>query len=447
MGNQQPLKLFLMLLISTVYIFSFSQIGALAYSTFSENRSYFAEGTIIGNVPVGGKTKNEAVALVEEEISKWLDQTRITLEYVGNSEPLDLSYIEFDAQASVENAQSGIRNLVAATISPLNEFLKSLSPSIKLEEFNVKALENEILNHAQVLEPGEYIYRVENFYVSASLKESTVIEQSPIALNQGDEEIKVFDGKKIKIEPKTLFSLLNYLKDEQLHTLSEQTLNKIASAVYTVILPTNFSVLERHISSTLPSYAVLGFEAKVDVKKNFDLAFSNPNDSEYAIEFAVKDGSLVVSLTGPEFLNEYTIALDDERSFEPKTIKQYSPQIKTGKIVKSQGQKGLYVKVYRELYDESGALQQRMLVSEDFYAPVHRIEIYPLKNDGVDESVIEEQDETGDADTDEKATGEENGTQKDTEDKKPSGEGGEGKTKDKRQMTAYGGNPDEITKK
>ena len=47
------------------------------------------------------------------------------------------------------------------------------------------------------------------------------------------------------------------------------------------------------------------------------------------------------------------------------------------------------------MYDESGALQQRMLVSEDFYAPVHRIEIYPLKNDGVDESVIEEQDETG----------------------------------------------------
>ena len=195
-----------------------------------------------------------------------------------------------------------------------------------MEEFNVKALENEILNHAQVLEPGEYIYRVENFYVSASLKESTVIEQSPIALNQGKmKKLKFSTEKKSKLNRKLCFSLLNYLKDEQLHTLSEQTLNKIASAVYTVILPTNFSVLERHISITLPSYAVLGFEAKVDVKKNFDLAFSNPNDSEYAIEFAVKDGSLVVSLTGPEFLNEYTIALDDEKSFEPKTIKQYSP--------------------------------------------------------------------------------------------------------------------------
>lgn len=442
MGNQQLLRLFLVLLVSTVYIFSFSQIGALAYNTLSENRSYFAEGTIIGNVPVGGKTKKEALALVEEEISKWLDRTSITLEYMGNSKTLDLSYIQFDAQASVENARHGIRNLVAATISPLNEFLKSLSPSIKLEDFNVKALESDILNNAQVLEPGEYIYRVENFYVSASLQEDTVIEQSPIKLNQEDEEIKIFDGKKIKVEPKTLFSLLNYLKEEQLHTLSGQTLNKIASAVYTVILPTNFSILERHISNTLPSYAVLGFEAKVDVKRNFDLAFSNPNDSEYVIEFAVKKDSLIVSLKGPEFLNEYKVALDDEKSFEPKTIKQYSPQIKTGKIVKSQGQKGLYVKVYRELYDESGALLQRMLISEDFYAPVHRVEIYPLKNGETGKSAIEEnQDET------EKGTGEEIETQK--EGQKPSGEneGGERKTTDGDSDEDLWGNPDEIPKK
>ena len=96
---------------------------------------------------------------------------------------------------------------------------------------------------------------------------------------------------------------------------------------------------------------------------------------------------------------------------------------------------------------KAGHCNRGCLCQKIFTLPFTRIEIYPLKNDGVDESVIEEQDETGDADTDEKATGEENGTQKDTEDKKPSGEGGEGKTKDGRSDDGLWGNPDEITKK
>lgn len=433
MGNQQPLKLFLALLISTVYIFSFSQLGALAYNAFSGSKNYFAEGTIIGNLPVAGKTEEEAKKLVDEEISKWLANTTITVQYLGKSKTLDLSYIQFDSEASVSQAQHGIKNLVVADISSLNDFLKSLYPSINLEEFNVKALENEILNSAAVLEPGDYQYRVENFNISVSLQEDAVIKESPIVLNPQNDELEAFAGKTLKIEPKAHFSLLNSLKEEGLDTLPGQALNKIASAVYTVILPTNFTVLERHISNTLPAYAALGLEAKVDPAKNFDLAFSNPNDSEYAIQFTKKDQSLIVSLTGPEFLNEYVITMEEEKSFEPKTIVQYSP-LKKGKQVKSEGIKGLYIKVYRESHDQSGDLLQKMLISEDFYAPVHRVEIHPLRDDA---------DGTG---SDDEQTGGENGTDKD-QDEKGENNGGEDESGDERSDDDLWGSPNEIPKR
>ena len=50
-----------------------------------------------------------------------------------------------------------------------------------------------------------------------------------------------------------------------------------------MILPTNFSIIERNISEELPDYAELGFEAKVNPEKNKDLVFSNGNESSYKI--------------------------------------------------------------------------------------------------------------------------------------------------------------------
>lgn len=451
MGNQQPLKLFLVLLISTLYIFSFSQLGALAYDAFANKQGYFAEGTIIGNLPVAGKTEEEAKSLINEEISQWFANTTINVQYMEKSKALDLSSIEFDVDASVTKAEQGIRNLVQADIQELNDFLMSLSTSINLEDFNVSGLQSAILNSAKVLESGDYTFRVEDFHVSASLKEKEVIEESPITLEQQNEDLEAFAGKTIAIEGKSQFSFLKYLEEEKLQTLSEQSLNKIASAIYRVLLPTNFTIIERHISSSLPAYAVLGFEAKVNVMKNFDLAFSNPNDSQYELQFEKKNQSLIVSLKGPRFLNEYTITLEDEKTIGQKTIKQFSPLLPDGAIkVKTEGKNGLYIKVFRESHDENGALLQKKLISEDFYAPLHRIELHGL-TDGTTETENQdnpddEQNGTGDGGADQDGqNGTEDNDNKSGEDGE--GKGGEDKTADEGSDSDLWGDPNEVPKR
>lgn len=459
MRNQQPLRLFLVLLISTLYIFSFSQLGTLAYDAFANKQDYFAEGTIIGNLPVAGKTEEEAKSLVNEEVSEWFTNTNITVQYMEKSKTLDLGSIEFDVEASVSEAEQGMRNLVQARIQPLNDFLMSLSPSINLEDFNVGALQNEILNSAMVLEPGDYTFRAEDFHISASLKENEVIEELSIIFDQQNDEIGTFAGKTIAIAGKSQFSFLKYLEEEKLQTLSAQSLNKVASAIYRVILPTNFSIIERHISSSLPPYAVLGFEAKVDAKKKLDLAFSNPNDSEYALQFVKKGQSLIVSLKGPEFLNEYTISLEDEKTFAPKTIKQFSPLLEKGGVkVKSEGQNGLFVKVFRESHDENGALLQKKLISEDFYAPLHRIELHALKeststSEAPGDKTDDEQNGTGDEGTDQNGEDGQDGTEKngtgkeDTSGEAREGNGGEDKTAEDGSDSDLWGDPNEVPKR
>lgn len=453
MGNQQPLRLFLVLLISTLYIFSFSQLGALAYDAFANKQGYFAEGTIIGNLPVAGKTEEEAKSLINEEISNWFTNTTINVQYMEKSKTLDLSSIEFDVDASVSKAEQGIRNLVQVDIQPLNDFLMGLSASMNLGDFNVSALQNEILNSAMVLEPGDYTFRVEDFHISASLKEDEVIEESPITLEEGNEDIVAFADKTIEIEGKSQFSFLKYLEEEKLQTLSEQTLNKVASAIYRVILPTNFTIIERHISNSLPAYAVLGFEAKVNVMKGFDLAFSNPNDSQYALQFVKKNQSLIISLKGAQFLNEYSIALEDEKTFTPKTIKQFNPLITNGAIkVKTEGQDGLYIKVFRESHDENGALLQKKLISEDFYAPLHRIELHGLKKDNSDSegpggNDDDKQNGTGDNGVNgDGPSGTDNNGEED-KDNQPGEAGEEDETGDEGSDSDLWGDPNEVPKR
>ena len=80
MKNQQAIKLFLVLVVSTIYIFSFSQFGVFAYNSILHSNDRYAEGTMIGSVSVADKTRNEAVQLLNEEITKWQNETTLTIQ-------------------------------------------------------------------------------------------------------------------------------------------------------------------------------------------------------------------------------------------------------------------------------------------------------------------------------------------------------------------------------
>lgn len=375
MRNQQVIKLFLVIILSTTYIFSFSHFGALAYDSVINRSDEFAEGTTIGSVSVAGKTRNEAMKMVDEQLTDYLNETKITLKYKEKSEAFDLGLFHFDVENSVSKAKHGQVNSVIVKLDTIEDVLISLSPSI-LDDIHLDEVQAAILNYAENLEPGNYEIRLDPYLTGAGSE--TTIAESVIKSQFVENELDLFTGKSIEIPATSQFSLLKYVEDE-IGAVSQGSLSKIATAIYDVILPTNFDIIERHISSELPAYASLGFEAKADIDLKNDLVFSNPNEFSYFIEFENKNDSLYVSLKGPEFLNKYVIISEDKETFKPKIIRQFNPMLGPTEIkVKVAGKEGQLIKIYREHRDEKGAVLKKELIAEDFYPPVHQVEVQGL---------------------------------------------------------------------
>lgn len=355
----------------------FSHFGAYAYVSVTNHNELFSKGTTIGTLTIEEKSSEEALQLSEEQLSNWLNETTITLKYKEKSQPLDVSIFNFDLENSIKQVKMGQTNFVMVQLERLEDFLSSFSTSLPLENLKVDELESDLLASASMLEAGNYQFRLEDYLANSQESEMATLHQSSIQVdNKG--ELGLFLGKSIEIGATSQFSLLNYI-DNEIGNISSQTLSKIATAIYEVVLPTNFTIIERHISNELPTYATLGFEAKADIELNQDLIFSNPNEFSYFIEFTEEDNGIIVSLRGPELLYQYVVTTAEKESFKPKIIRQFNPKLSPTEIkVKVKGKEGQLIKVYKEQRDEQGTVIKREQAAEDFYPPIHQIEVQGL---------------------------------------------------------------------
>ncbi|MDZ5470803.1 VanW family protein (plasmid) [Bacillus sp. 31A1R] len=397
MRNQHVTKLFLILIICTTYIFCFSHFGALAYSSILDKNDTFEENTKIGPLSVEGKTIGEVDLLLADEINKWLSETTIVIQYREKSVAYDITNFEFDIVTTIAQTNQKEQNNLIVYVDSFEHFLQSLSPSLDLSIIDIDRLTEELLLSAEVLQPGAYKFKLEEFLVKDKFNEQSIITEANLKLKAVPREIRELGEVTIEIPPNSQFSLLSYLKENKTSKLSTYSLSLLGTAIYQVILPTNFSIIERHTSLELPKYANLGFEANVNADKNKDLLFANPNDYGYSIDLLIDNTRLIVQLKGPQFLNKYTILTEGKEKYKPKTIKQYTPQLTGDKFkIVNKGKDGQLIKVYREYSDEKGEILKREFISEDFYPPIYRIESHPLvgKNpiNSVDDSIENEDD-------------------------------------------------------
>lgn len=377
------IKLFLVLTMSITYIMGFSHFGALAYVSITNQNELFAKGTMIGTIGIEGKSSKQALQLTKEQLSKWLKETTITLKYKEKNQSLDINFFNFDLEYSIKQVKMGQANFVMVQLEPLEDLLSSFSTSLQLENLKVDELESDLLATATMLEAGNYQFRLEDYLANSQGSEMATLNESSIQMDS-EGELGLFLDKSIEIGATSQFSLLKYIENE-IGNISSITLSKIATAIYEVVLPSNFTIIERHISNELPTYATLGFEAKADIELNQDLIFSNPNEFSYFIEFSEENNGIEVSLRGPELLYRYVVTTDEKESFKPKIIRQFNPNLGPTEIkVKVEGKEGQLIKVYKEHLDEQGNMIKKELVAEDFYPPIHQIEVQGLivKNDG-----------------------------------------------------------------
>ncbi|MBS4216995.1 VanW family protein [Bacillus sp. FJAT-49711] len=200
----------------------------------------------------------------------------------------------------------------------------------------------------------------------------------------------------VEIKGKSQFSILQHIEKANLSSVESENMSEVASILYELIIQSNLIVMERNISNTFNDEFILGLEAKVDPQSKLDFSFYNPNEEPIHIEWKQSKGSLNAILFGSIQKEQYRIRFEEEKSYKPRIIKQYSPAITNNDFqVKEKGNDGKSITVIKEKMDVNGRVVDKEVVAEDFYLPVHKIEIHRLlkaSEKNIDEEGSLEQD-------------------------------------------------------
>ena len=372
------IKLFVVLLFSTAFIFSFSHFGAKAFEKNTIGSGKFSDGTAIGTLDVSGKTKEETQSLLEEKYIDWIKDSSMQLQYGEKSAPFDLNLFHLDAKQTMDSMKDGQKNsaFITVNLSQVKEQIDILFPQINSSDIDLDKLKDSLNSTASLFAAGSHSFDLYNNYLLADhIQKDAVINAVVIKMKNVPVDLQFIINQKptIEIPEESTFSFLNFIKENKIDTTD--SLNIIATGIYQAILPSNFTIAERDISSMLPDYAQLGYEAMVSQSKNADLVFLNPNKGKYTLEMQLENNLLKVTLKGEKLLYDYKVISKDEQKLKPKTIIQYSPLLLPGKTkIQTQGTEGQTIKMYREIYQGSELVRSE-LISEDYYPPVYQVEV------------------------------------------------------------------------
>lgn len=374
MKTRQIIKVSLIVIAFSLFTYSFTYFGASAISSQKGDESVYFDHTFIGTIDVSNKTEEEAKVLLKAKWSDWASNAKVTLIHKEQAYPVTAANFILLTDETLSSAVDGKQNELFVEMNPLNGVL----PETIINRLNQEKLEKDLIAAIKrfkediVIELEQYLPQEEAIEVSAV----------SVPVQDRNEEFLSFieNYPVIELEAESQFSLLSFLQDSGMTVLSDHTYSQIATAIYRAILPTNFLISERHISREIPEKIDPGFEAKVQLDKRVDFSVYNPNPTTYSIEFNKNSSYLEVSVKGAPFLYKYSIHTIDKQEFKPRTIMQFSPLLDAGqKSVKVKGSPGVIVKIVRETHNEKGELLKTEIMSEDFYPPVHRIEVHPLE--------------------------------------------------------------------
>ncbi|QAV27396.1 hypothetical protein BTDUT50_12570 [Neobacillus thermocopriae] len=380
MRQTVSLKLFFTLLLTVSYLLTTTKVATWAYESFISHDT-FAEGTMIGPVDLSNRSREEAYERMNEKVTEWKQSATMTLVLEGKKVTVQTNHFTFHIEESMKQAVSGKRTplLVSVDGQALQDAISSIGASS--DWIDVEKVKNQLEQTAASLTSAQLSLQQ---YVREDMQQETVLSQATIPSH---EELRAISQTTMTIEPKQVFSVLDFFKKQGLG-ISKEAMTLFASALYETIIPTNFEIVERHTSAVLPNGVKAGFEAAVEQNKK-DFIFFNPNDRAYTFEWKMEGDRMQVTLIGPPFIYQYALKTDPIEYYDPKTIVQYSALLKPNeKRIKEEGKKGMLIRLHKEVYDRNGSFIEKVLVSEDFYPPVHRVELRGLQagvNNGASE--------------------------------------------------------------
>ncbi|MDQ0214538.1 hypothetical protein J2S13_000934 [Oikeobacillus pervagus] len=377
MKDIQFIKVFISMVLLTTYFITFSHYGAFAYEKVFLSSSTFAEGTKIGPVDVSEKTKPMSLKILNNQIDKWKQEAKLSFQYVEKHEEMDVSMIEIRKKDSVAKAVSGETNPLMADVSEkqLKSMIAFSFPQLDLNTFDLQSLQKDLADIGSYLQKGETVIDL-TLYLKEQKKRDIVAER--LFKHQVGPDLQDFIHKhsSIKVTANAVFSFNEWIEKTGFRSLEEDDLNLLSTSLFQIIMQSNFLILEKNQSESLPGNIELGTEAKVQPEKNLNFSFMNPNDQEYIIEMKMVNGKLYMALKGIPFAYQYKMILKNKETIAPKVVVRYSPSLPFNEMkVKTSGKKGLLIQVYRVASELNDKYKEEK-ISEDFYPPVHRVEIH-----------------------------------------------------------------------
>jgi hypothetical protein len=374
------LAYFVTLSFSTAFIISLSFITTFAYQSLQNEDERYSPHTKVGPILIANKTEKEAKALLLKNVSKWKEIANFEIVNVKDERvSITGQAFTFAIEETMRKVKNGEQNSLVITINDEMVFSKALKELVGDEkEVNKNSVKKQLLLNANALIATDMLI-VNDFLIQ---NDTVVISESAVTNYTKDEYIEFWIStlNGTIIPASEAFSLLQTLQSSAIKPIKSDSLNVIATGIYKAVLNTNFEIVQRHISRTLPPYTNLGFEAKV-VPDQMDLIIYNPNENDYELKVYEENNILFVSVIGAPLDNKYVISIKDKQQFEPKTIIHFSNRVdKNNRVIENEGRPGYLGKIYRNVFDNENNLVGSVLISEDFYPPEHRIEIRNEEN-------------------------------------------------------------------
>lgn len=399
--GKSNIGIFLFLLLCSGFLFTFSQIGPLAYEqVFGEPRTYEAE-TMVGPIPIEGLTRAEARQKLAAQVSEWNDTHNVTLEMKDQNVVFQKGFIGFDIPETLNQVEDGAKNYF--TVEMNESYFGVLQDKVGMDLYDqilVDKLSEKIVARAKALHEEPLHFSIYQYVEDGTTELYEVVSEYRIEVNADMDMtplVNTLNGA--VIQSQTPFSFLSLVEED-----TNQSLNAVATAIYGAVLKTNFIIKQRHISTKLPSYAELGKEASVQKKHNHDLVFTNPNEQSYQLNISEKDDRVIVKILGYPLPNSYEISLEKSRKIQPRTIVQFSERVPNGQSnVKIEGREGTSVEVYRFVEDNENVIREDF-ISDDYYPPVNRVEVRYGTNDQPPETETNPTNNSGDTPPDRNQT-------------------------------------------
>ncbi|TXC90106.1 hypothetical protein FS935_13660 [Metabacillus litoralis] len=370
MNVNKGVKLFVVLLLSVIYLISFSHIGVKAFDLIA-NKGTFEPGTQIASVTIENLSNDQAAQELNDEITEWFASEYLQISINEQNMVIDQDFFVIDIPSTLDAVVNGKNNPLVVSINQ-EVYEADLRSELgdRYTTIDHTQLQSVFLNAISGLAAEQQFYSIQA-YVKGDLN-SIATENFVSVPSEIDQIQPLIDSiGSISVPAQSQVSLLELTKD--ITKPSEVGLNIVASALYKTILLTNFEVVERHTSLELSEKIELGYEASV-IPSKLDLKWFNPNKNDYTIDFQLTNSVLHVTVNGAPFLYKYELKLSEQTSYPPKRIIRYTSLLdENEENVVEEGKEGLYIIVTRNVFDLDGGLIETEQISEDFYPPTYKI--------------------------------------------------------------------------